>query len=173
MKYAIALLVAWFLAVLNVSAMPYINVLGVSPDLVLIFAVCWAVIRPEEESLVVVPMAGMMRDLLTSDPLGTSVLALAPIVILAAFIRIQAIDSDLIPALMIVAAGSVAFGIVQMTVLGVTGQNILLFHSVFQVIVPLALVNALFTPIIYLPIHWLSRRPTTGLMGSRRLTSPL
>jgi len=172
-RYAIAFIVAWFLAVLNVSVMPFINVLGVSPDLVLIFAASWAVVRNEDEALVVVPMAGLLRDLLSSDPLGTSIIGFAPIVILAAVVRLQAIDSDFIPALLIVAGGSLTFGVIQMMVLAGTGQNILLFHSVFQVIVPSVLVNALFTPIIYSPVRWLSPRPATGLMGARRLTSPL
>ena len=172
MKYAIAFVLAWLLAVLNVSAMPYVKVLGVTPDFVLIFAACWAVVRSDEEALYVVPAAGLLRDLLSSDPVGTSVLAFAPIVLLAAVVRLQAIDSDFLPALAVVAAGSLAFGGIQTSVLAVTGQNVDFFHAVLYVIIPGAIVNALFMPIVYLPVQWLSRKRAPGLLGAR-LTSPL
>ena len=93
MKYAIAFAVALFLSILSVSAMPYVKVLGVTPDFVLIFAVCWAVIRGQDEALIVVPVAAVSRDLMTSDPLGTSLLAMIPIVIFAAAVRMRALDS--------------------------------------------------------------------------------
>ena len=83
MKYLVAFVGAFFAAVLAASMAPYARVLGVTPDPVLIFAACWAMIRGQREAMVVVPMAGLLRDLTTSDPAGTSVLALSPIVLLA------------------------------------------------------------------------------------------
>ena len=65
--------------------------------MLLVFAACFAVLRKEEESLVVVPLAGLFRDLTTSDPIGTSVLGFAPIVLLAAAIRLRAMESQFIP----------------------------------------------------------------------------
>jgi rod shape-determining protein MreD len=170
-RYAAAFLVAWLLAVANVSAFSYIKVLGVTPDFVLIFAACWAVIRGEPEALIVVPFAGMMRDLLSSDPLGTSILAFAPIVLFASIARIQVIDSDFPPTVAVVAAGSLTFGIIQTLVLGATGQHIDVWQVFLRVIVPGVIVNALFTPIVYLPVRWLNPR-FTGLRGSRGLASP-
>jgi rod shape-determining protein MreD len=172
-KYAVAFVVAWLLAVLNVSAMPFIKVLGVTPDLVLIFAACWAVIRPDEEALIVVPVAGLLRDLLSSDPVGASMLAFIPIVVLAAIVKLQALDSDFLPVLAVVAIGSVAFGLIHTFVLAMTGQPIDVWYTLFRVIVPLAVVNPLFAPIVYLPVRWMTSRRATGLMGAGRLTSPL
>ena len=158
MKYVIAFVIAWLLAVANVSAFSYIKVLGVTPEFLLIFAACWAVVRGETEALIVVPMAGLMRDLLSSDPLGTSLLAFVPIVFFAAAARQQVIDSDFPPAIAVVAGSSLAFGIIQSTVLAATGQHIEVWQVFSRVIVPGVLVNALFTPIIYLPIRWSSPR---------------
>jgi rod shape-determining protein MreD len=171
-KYAIAFVVAWLLAVLNVSALPFLKVLGVTPDFVLVFAACWAVIRPDEEALYVVPVAGLLRDLLSSDPVGTSVLAFAPIVVLAALVRLQPFDSDFLPALGVVAVGSLCFGVLQAMILGLTGQHVDVLHAFFRVIIPAAVVNALFMPIVYLPVRWLTRKRTVGLLGAR-LTTPL
>ena len=173
MKYVIAFLIAWLLAVTNVSALSYVKVLGVTPEFLLIFAACWAVVRGETEALVVVPMAGLLRDLTTSDPLGTSVLAFVPIVFFAAAARQQVIDSDFPPAIAVVAGSALAFGIIQSIVLASTGQHIEVWQVFLRVIVPGVLVNALFTPIIYLPIRWSRPRRMTGLQGSRRLVSTL
>lgn len=171
MRYGAAFLVAWVLAVANVSAFSYIKVLGVTPDFVLIFAACWAVVRGEPEALIVVPFAGLMRDLLSSDPIGTAVLGFVPIVLFASIARIQVIDSDFPPTVAVVAAASLTFGIIQSVVLGVTGQHIDVWQVFLRVILPGIVVNALFTPIVYLPVRWSSPR-FAGLRGSRGLPSP-
>jgi len=93
-KYVIAVGVAELLAVLHVSVMPYIEILGVTPDFVLVFVAAWAVVRGHEEAAIVAPLAGLIKDLATSDPLGMSILALTPIVLLAAATRIRAVDTE-------------------------------------------------------------------------------
>jgi len=173
MRYILAFVAAAFVAILNVSVMPFVEVLGVAPDLVLIFAASWTVVRGEEEGAIVVPVAGFMRDLATSDPLGTSALALAPVVLLAAAARLRAMDTEFVPTVAVVALGSLAYGIISMTVLAATGQTVLLSDSVSRVVLPACLVNAVFTPLVYLPIHILSAQRRSGAIGTRRLTSPL
>ncbi len=173
MKYLIAFVAVFFLAVLGVSAMPYVKVLGVTPDLVLIFAACWTMVRGQDEAMIVVPMAGFMKDLTTSDPLGTSVLAMAPLVILAAAVQIRAVDTDFVPSVVIVAAGSIVYGIISMVVLTATGQDIPWVDALLRVAIPAAIVNALFTAVVYLPVSWLSPRQRSGLLGSGRPLSSL
>jgi rod shape-determining protein MreD len=170
-RYALAFLIAWVFAVANVSAFSYIKVLGVTPDFVLIFACCWAVVRGEPESLYVVPFCGLMRDLLSSDPLGTAILGFAPIVIFAALSRQQIVDSEFPNTLVVVAASSIAFGFIQSFVLAIDGQHIEAWTVFTRVILPGAVVNSLFAAIIYLPVRWSSPR-VTGLRGSRGLPSP-
>jgi rod shape-determining protein MreD len=155
-KYAVAVAVAFFLAVLGASAMPYVKVLGVTPDLILIFAASWTMVRGQREALVVVPVAGLMRDLTTSDPVGTSVLALAPIVLLVVVRELRAVESELVLTLIVVFLGSLIYGLLSMTVLTATGQGVPWLEGLLWVVLPSLVVNALFAPIIYLPVHWLS-----------------
>lgn len=173
MKYAIAAVLAWFIAVANVSGLSYISVLGVTPDFVLIFACCWAVIRSEEEALIVVPICGLMRDLASSDPTGTAIIGFAPIVLLAGFAHSRVIDSDFPPAVGAAAAGTLIFLAFQTIVLGATGQDIEVTHTIRSVILPAILVNALFTPIVYLPVRWFSPPRPLAMQGGRRLTATL
>ena len=170
MKYLLAFAAAFFLAALGASAMPYVRVLGVTPDLLLIFAASWAVVRGQSEAMVVVPVAGLLRDLTASDPLGTSMLALSPIVLLAALRELRAVESNFLPALAVVAAGTVAYGLISMAVLAATGQTVPLADALLRVVLPGALVNALFTPIVYLPVRWLRPGPRPG---SLRLGRPV
>lgn len=173
MKYLLAAAVLFFLASAGVSAMPYVRVLGVTPDLVLVFAACWTMVRGQGEGMIIVPMAGFMRDLTTSDPIGTSVLALAPLVLLAAAVQMRAVDTLFVPTVVVVAVGSAVYGIICMIVLAATGQNVPLMDGLFGVVVPATLVNSLFTAIVYLPLSWLSPTPRAGFLGSRRPLSTL
>jgi rod shape-determining protein MreD len=167
-RYAFAFLLAGCLAVLQVSVTPYVEVLGVVPDLVLIFAASWAVIRGQDEAVVVVPLAGFLRDFLTSDPIGTSALALAPIVLLAAVVRLRSLDTDFLPTTLVVVAGSLIYGIISMTVLASTGQTVAWTDAIIRVVLPSCLVNAVFTPLVYLPLHLLSTPERDRVVGTRR-----
>lgn len=173
MKYAFAFVVAWFLSVLNVSAMPYLEVLGVTPDFVLIFAVCWAVVRSEDEAIYVVPMAAILRDLMSSDPVGTSLIAYAPILFIAMLTRLQLLDSEFLPALAAVALSTLCFEVLHALVLVVTGQGVGIWYLIFSVALPAAVVNCIFAPIIYLPVRWSRPQQASVLRGAGRLTSPL
>jgi rod shape-determining protein MreD len=172
-KYIAAGVIAWLLAILDVSAMSYVHPLGVSPDLVLIFAVVWAVTRGEDEGLIIVPMIGLIQDLTTSDPIGTSILGLAPAVPIALAVRMRALESQFLPTIAAVVATSACYGVISSSVLWLTGQEIALFHTLLRVIVPSMVINALFAPIIYMPMSWFAPRQTAWLRSSARLPSTL
>jgi rod shape-determining protein MreD len=158
-KYLVAFVGAFFAAVMAASVAPYVRVLGVTPDPVLIFAACWAMIRGQREAMIVVPMAGLLRDLTTSDPVGTSVLALSPVVPLAALRDLRPVESDFVPSLVVVAVASLTYAVVSMTILTAVGDEVPWGTGLLRFAFPWALVNALFTVVVYVPMRWLSRRP--------------
>lgn len=166
MKYAIAFVAAFFAAVLAASVMPYVRIAGVAPDLVLILAACWATVRGQREAMIVVPMAAFVRDLTTTDPVGTSVLALAPIVGFAIVAReLRPVESDFLPAVVVVAAASLTYAVISMTVLTVVGDDVPWLRGLIYVAVPSMLVNSLFAFLVYLPMRWLSPRPQRESFG--------
>ncbi len=158
---------------MSVAVMPHVRILGVAPDLVLALACCWAVIRSEEDALIGVPIIAVIRDLVSSDPVGTSLLAMAPIVLLASLARQRPIESAFLPTLAVVAGSSFIYEIVHGIVLAATGQPVEFGYLLLRVAIPAAVVNTLFAPIIYLPVRWLSPARPSVLYGSGRLTSPL
>ena len=166
MKYFVAFVSAYFAVVLAASVLPYIHVLGVSPDLVLILCACWAMVRGHREAMVVIPMAGLVRDLTTTDPVGASVLALLPIIPLTILIReVRPVESDFLPAVVVVAAASFAYAVISMTVLTVVGDDVPWLRGLVYIAVPSMLVNSLFAAFVYLPMRWLSPRPTRESFG--------
>ena len=165
MKYVIALAGSFLVAILATSVMPYVKVLGVAPDLVLIFAACWAMVRGQGEAMIVVPMAGLLRDLVTSDPVGTSMLALSPIVLLSVIRELRPVESDFVPTLAVVAIASLAYSIVSMTVLTAIGDDVPWGTGMLRVALPSMLVNPLFTVLIYSPMRWLTTRPKRESFG--------
>jgi rod shape-determining protein MreD len=173
MIYVAASAIAAFLAMLHMSAMPYVEVLGVTPDFLLVFASCFAVLRREEEALIVVPLAGLMRDLTTNDPIGTSILGFAPIVLLAAATRMRAMDSQFIPAVVVCFAGTITYAGITMAVLAATGQEIQWTDSVLRFALPLGVVNALFTPVFYIPMSRFRPPVISRAPIPRRVGAPL
>ncbi|MBI1885824.1 MAG: rod shape-determining protein MreD [Chloroflexi bacterium] len=154
MKYVIALAAIFFLTAFSSSALSYGRLWGVRPDLLLVFVACWAALRGQGEAMVVAPLAGFLRDLMTSDPVGTSALALAPIVLLAAYREFNPTDLQFLPALALVAVGTLAYGIISMTVLTAVGYNVPWYDALLRHLVPAVLLNVLVTPAIYLPLRW-------------------
>lgn len=173
MKYVLATVAAWLLAAVDVSAMPYIKILDVTPDLLLIFAASYAVLRPQDEAMIVIPIAGLMHDLTNGDPLGASMLGFAPLVVLAAVIQIRAVETHFLSGLVVVGVGTLTWGAIRMSVLSVTGQEVQWVDAAIRVILPLAAVNVLFMPIIYVPLSWFGIPQRQGIMGGARITSPL
>jgi len=164
-KYMAAIVAAFFAVVVAASLAPHVRVLGVAPDLVLIFAACWAMVRGQREAMIVVPIAGFLRDLTTSDPVGTSVLALSPIVVLAVLRDLRPVDSDFLPTLVVVAAASLTYAVISMTVLSAVGDDVPWGTGLLRVAFPSMLVNALFTVVVYVPMRSLSPRPRTESFG--------
>ena len=156
MKYFVAFLVFFFLAILTVSALPYTKVLGVSPDVVLVLVACWAMVRNREEALPVILMAGYLRDLSTSDPLGVSALALLPIVLLTVLREVRIVQSDFLPVLFVVASGTMFYFVISSGVLAITGEEVPWLDALGRRLAPALLLNMLITPIFYLPLRWLT-----------------
>jgi rod shape-determining protein MreD len=164
-KYLVAFAGCFFAVVLTISLTPYVKVLGVTPDLLLIFVACWAMIRGRAEALLIVPMGGLLRDLATSDPVGTSTLALMPVVFLASLRDLRPVESDFLPAVAVVATASFAYAIVSMVVLTAVGDDVPWWTAMLRVTLPAMVVNPLFAVIIYAPMRWLTPRPRAESFG--------
>ena len=154
MRYLLFVPLILFVALAQVATAPYFPLLGVTANPLLVLLMCWAMVRGPKETMVLIPLAGIFKDLITTDPVGTSVLALLPIVPLAAVRERWPTESEFLPTLAAVAAASVSYHLLYMLVLTVVGDGPPWLQSPMRVILPAALFNALITPILYLPVRW-------------------
>lgn len=165
MKYLVAV-TGIFLAIAFAGGLsPYVRVLGVAPDAMLIFVACWAALRGEREAMLLVPAAGLLKDLATTDPVGTSILALSPIVFLLMLRELRPAESDFVPALLIVSAASLAYGLITMAVLAAAGDGVPFVPSLLRVVLPSMLVNPLFASVVYPLLKRLNPAPRRQHFG--------
>lgn len=143
-----------FVALAQVATASYFPLLGVTANPLLVLLVCWAMVRGPTETMVLIPLAGTFKDLITTDPVGVSVLALLPIVALATIRERRPTESEFLPTLAVVAVASLSYDLLYMMVLTAVGDGPPWLQSPMRVLLPAALFNALLTPIFYLPVRW-------------------
>lgn len=97
------------LVLLQVSAAPAFTYGGVHADLLVVWLGCWATVRGRQEAMPLIPVAGLGLGLLGGEPLGASLLALLPIIALAALCEASPLRGRFGAALVTVLAGSLCY----------------------------------------------------------------
>lgn len=155
MRYYIGVPLLLFVVVVQTASLPLFSVFGTHPNLVLILLASWAIVRGQEEALVLIPLAGLTLGLLDSQPLGLHLLALAPLALLLLAHDARLIEADFLMALAIVLAATLAYEGVFLVVLRLTGESLDWWGNISRVIIPAAIANALLTPPVY-GLVWLA-----------------
>ena len=159
MSLAIGLLIVLFAVVAQASVMPGFSIFGVQPNLVIVLLVAWMTVRGRREVLFLIPAAGFAQGLLDSQPLGLAMLALAPLILMTDVRELRLVESDLLPALGLVALATLVFEGTVLLTLAVTGNHPDWFASVLDVLVPAAIANVL----LLLPVYGLIRVASVDL----------
>jgi rod shape-determining protein MreD len=146
---AIGLLALAFAALLQVSVIPSFSFFGVHPNVVATLLVAWMSVRGRREALVLIPFGGLALGLLDSQPLGLAMLAFAPLILLTQIREMQLVESNLLPALILVAVATLSYEISLLLTLAVEGGHADLVSSVLDVLVPAVIINVL----LLLPVY--------------------
>jgi rod shape-determining protein MreD len=159
MRYVLAALLLLMAALVQASVMPAFPVFGVVPNLVLALAVCWTVVRGQQEAMIVVPMAGLCLGLVGSQPLGVTLLATMPVVLFSELRALRLTPSDFLLTVVIVFLSSMVYEMVLLVALRLEGESVGWFAAFLRVVLPTGIVSVLFTP----PLYWLVRSRSEGL----------
>lgn len=151
MKYYVGVPLVVFLALLQTASVPLFSLFGAHPNLVLILLVSWAAVRGETEVMVLIPVAGLALGLLGSEPVGLYLLALAPLAVLRLARPSGFVQADLLMALGLALAATLAYEGIFLVTLRLTGESLSWWGNLGQVVVPAAIANTLLT----LPVYWL------------------
>ena len=143
-----------------------ISLLGVKPDLVLIAAAVWAVMRGVKEGALWVILGGLLVDLFSGAPLGKGIIALTPVLLLAMAAQVVEVESGFLLSLGVVFLSAFFYEIVSRLILQ---AQMIWWHSVLWVALPAALVNTVLTPPVYGALHHLRTRsaPVKGITFTR------
>jgi rod shape-determining protein MreD len=144
----VAFPVVALLAVLQTSLVPRITLGAARPQLVMTWIVCWAVVRGRGEAMSWAIFGGLLLDLLSQMPPGAHLLAMTAVTFLADLGHKVMTGSTALFALAAVFAASLAYGMILVGVLALTGHSVQVADTVILNLLPGAVFNlAVLVPI--------------------------
>ncbi len=147
--------------IVQATVMPELEIAGGIPDLVLLVVLAWTLMAGYERGLVWAFVGGILQDLISAVPLGTTSLALVIVTSLAALALGQISPRNLVyPALAALGATLVAH-LVSLAVLFVAGRPLPLIATLLSVTLPGMAYNAVVMIPVYrlLGAFYVARRP--------------
>jgi rod shape-determining protein MreD len=150
---AIGLVAIIVAALTQVAVLPSFSLFGVQPNLLIILLVAWMSIRGRREALVLIPVGGLALGLLDGEPLGLAMLAFSPLILLTEVRELRLIESELLPAVALVAVATLSYEFALLLTLAVEGEHLDWLSSVLDVLVPAAIANVL----LLLPVYGIVR----------------
>jgi rod shape-determining protein MreD len=156
MRYLLLGPLALTVVLLQVAAAPYFPLAGATANPLLVLLMCWAMVRGPRETMVLIPLTAVFKDLITNDPVGGSVLALLPIVPLAAIRERHLTQSEFVPTVVVVAVASLCYHLIYMVALTSLGEDVPWLDSPLRVLLPAALLDTVLAPMFYLPLRWVT-----------------
>ena len=157
MKWPPLILGTLGLTLLQTSAIPAFELLGVAPNLLLVTLCCWAVVRDPREALLMVPLAGIWIGSLSNQGMAESVAAFVPLVVVAS-LRGPVIHppNEYAWALAVIIVATLLHFFAVAAALQLEGASIDWVAAVTDVAVPSVLTNVFIGAVVY----WLVRLPT-------------
>src|SRR4051812_3406000 len=128
------------------------RIAGMQPNLVLVLVTVWLIVRGQNEAFVLIPVGGFLLGLVDGAPMGTALLALAPLALLHDVRGSQLREGGIAMALIFIVLMTFAYHFVYLAVFLVRGEaGAGMLTAVTRVIIPTALLNA----IVLLPLYWI------------------
>ncbi len=156
MIYSAAILFFLLTALVQASAMPYFSPLGATPNILLIVSACWIAVSGQRQAMTLLPIGAIFYDLLTANPTGSSLIGIAPLLLLSGKQDDDPSTVRLLPAFVMVSAGTLVYHISDGLIMTALGQEVPWLRALTERWLPEMLVNAVITPIIFLPLLWIS-----------------
>lgn len=147
------------------SVIPQIRVFGGAPDLVFLVVLAWALHMPLEQGLLWAIIGGVLQDILSINPTGSSSVGLVLVVFGVNFFtqQVYRVGWPLLFGLTFV--GTFTQQIALLFLLTFMGVKVDFLYDLNYVIFPTMLYNLLFIG----PVYWFIRRVQERFVGRRRI----
>jgi rod shape-determining protein MreD len=153
MRYVILLFLLVLITALEASVLPYLRLNSGHPNLMLLVIVAWSIRADWDEGFFWAFVGGILQDLNSIAPLGTSVIPLLLSVFAVKFIITQVEGLTLLAYWGVVIVGMFVGHIVLFITLGLVGYGIDLVPTVRYFMLP----SLIYQLVLALPIYWIVR----------------
>lgn len=141
-------------AVLQATFVPQIRLLGGGPDLVFLIVLAWSINIKLEGGVTWAFVGGILQDLFSAAPTGTSAVGLILIVFAVNQLARQVHRIGIILLLGLTLVGTLFQQMMMIVLLGLLGFRVDLIGDLSDVVLPTMLYNLT----LILPVYWLIRR---------------
>jgi len=148
------------LALAQTTLMGHVTLLGVRPNLLLLFATAWVLRRGLSEGILMGLLGGVLLDVSTAAPFGTTMLSMLAGISLAALGEINVFQGAWYLKYLVIAAATLVFNLVFIAVLRMTGYPEALALPLARVVLPELAVHLALMPMAYALVKWLCNRIT-------------
>lgn len=165
MRYITGTIIAVALALVQASSIEQFKILGVAPNLTLVFLVAWLVVRGLDDVLPMIAVTGITSGLIGLQTQGVVLLALLPIAAFGLLREMHVIHSDLALVLALVFAGSIAYEFVILITVMVTGGTLDPLVGIRSAVLPAAIVNVAMAPFVFGVMRLAKPAPRRGRLA--------
>jgi rod shape-determining protein MreD len=145
-------------AILQSTLVSHFQIWGVFADLPLLVVVSWALLRGSREGLIWGFIAGVAVDLFSGAPFGAATFGLMAAGFLSGLGQSTVFRSQLLLPLIAMLLATIVYDILFMLVVWISGYPVSWLDSLFRVVLPSAVLNAVLTPVVFVIMRWLNTR---------------
>ena len=157
MSYYIAVPLLLFAALIEASVLPLFRVFGVQPNLTLLILIAWTTVRGQQEVLYLIPFAGLFLGLVESAPIGTALIALAPIALFHELQGLRLREGRLVLTVAFTIFATILYDLVYVGVHAASGEAGSWGTAFLDVTMPSIVLNAVIIVPIYALVMLLSQ----------------
>jgi rod shape-determining protein MreD len=144
---AVPLLVV--VAVLQASVISHLSLWGVFPDLPALVVVSWGLLRGAREGSLWGFVTGLAVDILSGGPFGAATLSLMMVGFVSGLARGSVFAGHLVFPVATMFLTTVLYDLGLLSLIGLSGRTVSWMDTLFRIILPSALLNALLMPLVF------------------------
>jgi rod shape-determining protein MreD len=145
-------------AILQTTIVPGLTVWGVFANLPLLVVVSWSLLRGPREGAIWGFIAGLMVDLLSGAPFGAATLSLITVGFLAGLGEATVFRARIALPMIVMFLATIVYDLLFLLIVQISGQPVAWLDSIFRLVLPSAILNAVLIPIVFLATRWLYAR---------------
>lgn len=163
------------MAVIQVTVLPQISILGGRPDLVFLVTTSWALNSRLEQGVLWVFVGGICKDLLSAAPIGSSIPGTIIIVFAIHAVRQQLYGVGLFTLIWVSVLGTLFQQICILLILNLSGfqpafTDRLGYGAVLDQISFFVIPTIAYNLLTIVPVYWIVRRLQRSLISNERLS---